>query len=180
MTEDEDERALVEAAQRDPSRFAVLYERHFERVYAFVLGRVRDRDVAEDVTADAFHHALASLKRFEWRGAPFGAWLIRIAANAATNRLVRAAREKTEAPEALDAREAPEAAEALAFEDRARLFRLVDALPTDQRTVIIERFAYDRSIRNVAARLGRTEGAVKQLQHRAIETLRARMEAGRG
>src|SRR5207244_1423025 len=79
---DADDRALVEAAQRDRSKFADLYDRHFVRVYAFVMGRVRDRDVAEDLTADVFHKALAALPGFELRGAPFGAWLIRIAANA--------------------------------------------------------------------------------------------------
>lgn len=178
MTEDADERALVEAAQRDPAQFGALYERHFERVYAFVLGRVRDRDAAEDLTADVFHNALASLPRFEWRGAPFGAWLIRIAANAVTNHRVRAARFVAAAPETFEAPDAPEAPEL--FEDLARLFRFVDALPPDQRAVIVERFAHERSIREVAARLGRTEGAVKQLQHRAVQTLRARMEAGRG
>jgi DNA-directed RNA polymerase specialized sigma24 family protein len=56
---DADERLLVDAAQRDPSRFADLYERHFERVYAFVISRVRDRDVAEDLTAETFHSAAA-------------------------------------------------------------------------------------------------------------------------
>src|SRR5262252_1105474 len=76
---DADERLLVEAAQRDPSRFGDLYERHFHRVYAFVVHRLRDRDAAEDVTAEVFHKALAGLRQYEWRGAPFGAWLIRIA-----------------------------------------------------------------------------------------------------
>ena len=56
-----------------PSRFADLYERHFERVYAYAVHRVRDRDAAEDLTAEVFHKALASLPRYEWRGAPFGA-----------------------------------------------------------------------------------------------------------
>jgi hypothetical protein len=76
-----DERLLIEAAQQDPSRFAELYEKNFHRVYAFVARRVRDRDEAEDVTAEVFHEALRSLGRFQWRGAPFAAWLLRIAAN---------------------------------------------------------------------------------------------------
>src|SRR5262249_61886649 len=76
-----DERALVEAAQRDPGRFAELYEGNFERVYAFVLRRVRDREEAEDVTSDVFHRALANLGHFEWRGVAFAAWPPRSAAN---------------------------------------------------------------------------------------------------
>jgi len=184
----DDERALVEAAQQDPSRFAELYERHFERVYAFVVRRVRNRATAEDVTSDVFHKALANIGRFEWRGAPFGAWLIRIAANCVADRMQLASREAPVAPEALEALQAPQApqapeapyaAEALdAFEDEARLFRFVDELPADQRTVITERFAHERSIKDVAAQLRKSEGAIKQLQLRALRTLRQRMEGG--
>jgi RNA polymerase sigma-70 factor, ECF subfamily len=85
--EADDERLLVEAAQRDASRFAELYERNFERVYAFVVRRVRNRAEAEDLTSDVFHRALANLPRFEWRGVPFAAWLYRMAANAIADRL---------------------------------------------------------------------------------------------
>src|SRR4051794_14365398 len=90
---DADERLLVEAAQRDPSQFAALYERHFERVYAYAAHRLRDRDAAEDVTADVFHRALRHIGTYEWRGAPFGAWLLRIAANAIVDRGKRSGRE---------------------------------------------------------------------------------------
>ncbi len=88
-----EERALVEAAQKDPSRFAELYEINFERVYAFIARRVGDRDAAEDLTSEVFHKALANLRQFEWRGSPFAAWLIRIAANAIADRAHRAGRE---------------------------------------------------------------------------------------
>ena len=94
---DADEQLLVEAAQRDPSRFAALYERHFDRVYAYAAYRLRDRDAAEDVTAEVFHKALANLGRYEWRGAPFGAWLLRIAAHAIVDRAKRSAREIVDA-----------------------------------------------------------------------------------
>ena len=67
------ERLLVEAAQKDPARFAEIYEHNFARVYAFIARRVGNRDVAEDLTSDVFHKALAGLPRFEWRGVPFGA-----------------------------------------------------------------------------------------------------------
>ena len=86
---EEAERLLIEAAQRDRSRFAELYEDNFERVYAFIARRVRDRDEAEDLTSEVFHQALANLARFEWRGVPFAAWLFRIAANAIIIRHVR-------------------------------------------------------------------------------------------
>src|SRR5437764_8766243 len=81
MARTDDERQLIEAAQKDPRRFGELYERNFERVYAFVARRVRDRHEVEDVTAEVFQHALANLSKFEWRGVPFAVWLFRIAAN---------------------------------------------------------------------------------------------------
>src|SRR5881628_1038865 len=83
---EEAERLLIEAAQRDRSRFAELYEDNFERVYAFIARRVRDRAEADDLTSEVFHHALANLARFEWRGVPFAAWLFRIAANTIADR----------------------------------------------------------------------------------------------
>ena len=76
----ESERRLVEASQRQPRRFAKLYERYFDRVYAFALVRTGDRTAAEDVTAETFRLALQNLPRFQWRGVPFSAWLFRIAA----------------------------------------------------------------------------------------------------
>src|SRR5882724_11630676 len=96
------ERLLVEAAQQDPKQFSVLYEQHFERVYAYIVRRVRDRDAAEDLTAEVFHKAIANLPRFNWTGAPFASWLFRIASNTIADRAKRAARESdlSEADEA--------------------------------------------------------------------------------
>src|SRR6266508_5168158 len=89
----EQERLLIEAAQKDPSRFAGLYESNFERVYAFIVRRVQDRHEAEDLTAEVFQHALSNLSRFEWRGVPFSVWLFRIAANAIADRWPRISKE---------------------------------------------------------------------------------------
>src|SRR6202043_1375834 len=91
--DDAEERLLIDAAKADRAKFGDLYEIHFERVYAFVARRIRDRDTAEDLTSDVFHKALASLRNYESRGAPFAAWLIRIAANAVADQYKRAARE---------------------------------------------------------------------------------------
>jgi RNA polymerase sigma-70 factor, ECF subfamily len=171
--EQTDERLLVEAAQKDAAGFAELYEIHFERVYAFIARRVGDRDAAEDLTSDVFHKALANLKRFEWRGVPFGAWLLRIAVNAIVDRSKRQGREI-----AVD--DPPELSTQAGLgqvEDRARLFRLVDGLPEDQRQVVVMRFAEHKSIKEVAAQLGRSEGAVKQLQFRGLERLRDGFDA---
>jgi RNA polymerase sigma-70 factor (ECF subfamily) len=173
-----DERQLIAAAQADPRRFAALYDLHFERVYAYVARRVGNRAEAEDVTAEVFHQALAALPRFEWRGAPFAAWLYRIAANAIADRWKRATRERGN-PAAVESAAAddPQLAE---VEQRALLFRLVEGLPEDQRRVLQMRFVEEKSIREIAAALDRSEGAIKQLQFRALETLRARMSEQNG
>ncbi|SPE40208.1 Sigma-24, ECF subfamily [Candidatus Sulfotelmatobacter sp. SbA7] len=174
--EQTDERLLVEAAQKDPARFADLYEIHFERVYAFIARRVGDRDAAEDLTSDVFHKALANLKRFEWRGVPFGAWLLRIAVNAIVDRSKRHGREiAVDDPPELSTRPGLQQ-----VEDRARLFRLVDELPKNQRHVVVMRFAEQKSIREIAQHLKRSEGAIKQLQFRGLENLRDRFEVLKG
>ena len=172
--EAEDERQLIAAAQRDPGRFAELYERNFERVYAYVVRRVRNRAEAEDITSEVFHRALANLRRFEWRGVPFAAWLYRMAANAIANHGQQAGRE-TELPGTADDIEDPDPVAQRQVEERATLFRLVNALPPDQQRVVVLRFVEQRSIREIAQQLGRSEGAIKQLQFRALENLRARL-----
>jgi len=173
---DADERQLVEAAQRDPSRFGDLYERHFELVYAFVVRRVADRAAAEDVTSEVFHKALAGLGAYQWRGAPFGAWLVRIAANAIADRAKRSGRELTVAVDDPPDPGSGADVDLDADQRRAQLFRLVNELPDEQRRVIVQRFVEERSIKEIAGRLNKTEGAVKQLQLRALQALRTRME----
>ena len=166
-----DERLLVAAAQQDPACFAELYEQNFDRVYGYVSRRVRDREEAEDVTAEVFHEALANIHRFEWRGVPFAAWLMGIAAHAIADRYHRAAR----TPEiGLDT--VPEAGAESEIERHAILARLVETLPADQQYCILRRFVDQRSTRDIARELGRSEGAVRQLQFRALQSLRALMK----
>jgi RNA polymerase sigma-70 factor (ECF subfamily) len=166
----EQERLLIEAAQKDPSRFAELYETNFERVYAFIVRRVHDRHEAEDLTAEVFHHALENIARFEWRGVPFVVWLYRIAANAIADR-GRKMKYTVEAAAADDL----DRSSWQEIERRAALFQLVEGLPEDQRTVIVKRFVEQKTIRDIAKEFGRSEGAIKQLQFRALESLRARV-----
>jgi len=126
VREEADERLLIEAAQKDPTRFADLYENHFERVYAFIVRRVGAREVAEDLTSDVFHKALANLKQFQWRGTPFAAWLFRIAANAIMDRGKRASREVTDIDDPDQISAEPPIEE---VEHQAQLFRMVNDLP---------------------------------------------------
>lgn len=171
------DRLLVESAQNDQRKFADLYDKYFCLVYAYTARRVGDRATAEDLTAEVFQKALEYLPKFVWRGVPFGAWLLRIAANIVVDRTRQAAREQRLS-------EWEDATEISHFsleevEERALLFRLLDRLPEDQRRVILLRFAEEKSIREIATELGRSEGAVKQLQFRGLQTLRAELQAKR-
>ena len=150
----EDERALIEAAQADPARFVEVYDRYVDRVYAYVSRRAGSRAAAEDITSEVFRRALAHLPRFEWRGVPFAAWLYRIAANAVADDWRRQGRESQEPP--------PDLPDERVHEEL-------------QRRVIEMRFVEDKSVRDVAVALDRSEGAVKQLQLRALENLRKGM-----
>ena len=182
-----EERRLVEAAQRDTARFGDLYERYFEVVYGYVARRMRDRNEAEDLTAEVFHKALRSLPRFKWTGAPFAAWLFRISANLIADRAQRAAREgnvlsdelETSRTVGLQSRnEQMQQVELEQSERSAVLLQSVDQLAEDQRRVLVMRFAEEKSIREIAEALGRSEGAVKQLQFRALEKLRKEFTTG--
>lgn len=166
-----DEKLLIEAAQRDPARFSELYERNFGRVYAFIAHRVGDREEAQDLTSEVFHEALAGIGRFEWRGAPFIAWLLGIA----SNRLARRWQRITGQQEVPMIEDFDFAGADGQIEQRAMLFQLVEELPPDQRQVIISRFVHQRSLREIAQELQRSEGAVKQLQLRALQNLRTQM-----
>ena len=173
------ERRLVEAAQQDRARFADVYEEYFELVYAYVARRVGNRSASEDVTSEVFKKSLASLPRFKWRGAPFGAWLLRIASNVIADRAKRAAREQQPDP-SLTVERLPHTAQAQEAdlehaERRAHVFRMISELPDDQQRVVAMRFAEEKSIREIASELNRSEGAVKQLQFRALENLRQRL-----
>src|SRR5438132_11803126 len=153
----DDERLPIEAAKADPRRFAELYERNFDRIYAFAARRAGSRSEAEDVTAEVFHQALANLGRFEWRGVPFAAWLLQIARNTVTDRWQRRTRERGEPlPEpAGDGRPAD-------ADHRAMLADLVGRLPRDPQRGHIPRCGEQKSPRELAQALGRTAGAANR------------------
>src|SRR5438552_11789712 len=146
MVREADERLLIEAAQRDRARFANVYENYFEMVYAYVARRTRNRDETEDLTAEVFHKALASLPRFKWRGAPFATWLFKIASNMIADRAKRVAREVASVDEnrsgssAIGSQRSVTESQQIELEGterRAKLFRLVDELADDHRSVVL-------------------------------------------
>jgi RNA polymerase sigma-70 factor, ECF subfamily len=167
-----DERLLIEAAQSDPTRFADLYEDNFARVYAFIARRVHNRQETQDITSQVFAKALANLQQFEWQGKPFAAWLYRLAANAISDHYRSKSRElQWQQPEIT-----PDEIEIA--EKRAMLSRCLERLPADQRRVVVLRFFEEKSIRDIAEQVGKSEGAIKQLQWRALQKLRAELNHG--
>jgi len=163
-----DERLLIEAAQSEPARFAELYEQNFARVYAFFARRVATREEAQDLTSEVFHQALGSIRSFKWQGAPFVAWLYGIAANVLSSHWQKLGRSP-----AGDEMELSDSGDEI--ERSVMLAELVELLPPDQRRVLLLRFVKQKSIREIANDLGRSEGAVKQLQFRALENLREKL-----
>jgi RNA polymerase sigma-70 factor (ECF subfamily) len=166
---EDDGRLQIRAAQSEPIRFAELYEQNVDRIYAFIARRVCSRDHAEDLTAEVFHQALASIGSFRWQGAPFISWLYGIAANVLAAHWQKLGRNPAQLEEGWDEGGSEE------IERKAILAEMVESLMPDQRMVIVRRFIEQRSIREVATELGRSEGAIKQLQLRALENLREKM-----
>ena len=176
------DRRLVVAAQADPARFEALYRKYVAQVYSFALYELRDRHEAEDVTERTFMLALSGLSSFEERADPadgdastFRIWLFRIARNAVANQK-RSARRRPVAPlEAAAGLADPfDVSHAAAVRDEARVaWEAVGRLPDDRRRAIVLRFVEEMSAAEIAGVLGRTEGAVRVLLHRALRSVAA-------
>jgi RNA polymerase sigma-70 factor (ECF subfamily) len=175
------DRALVEAAQVDPARFDALYRKYVAQVYSYAYYDLRDHHDAEDATERTFMAALAGLARFEERALPadgsgastFRVWLFQIARNVLAERR-RRLRRRPEAP--LDAAEAMPATtdvegEAARRDDVAAAMRAIDRLPDDRRRAVILRFVEEMSTSEIAGILGRSDGAVRVLIHRALRSV---------
>lgn len=170
-----DERDLIRRAQqRDADAFSELYRRHIDRIFRYVLLRVGDEVVAEDLTSDVFVRALEALDTYEDRGAPLAAWLYRIASARVIDHWRRQKRVEVSLDATdLDAFIEMSANDVLAYKILAESMR---QLTDEQQEVIILKFVEDYSITEIAQITGRTEGAVKALQHRALASLARMME----
>ena len=167
--------ALVELARAgDKDAFGLLYDHYHVSVYRFLFYRTRSQALAEDLTSETFFRALRSMNNFRWQGRDFGAWLMTIARNLATDHF-KAGRTRLElttedmSPHD-DATEGPESA-VLASLTNEVLLRALSELPTEQRECLIMRFLQGMSIAETALALNRTSGAVKQLQLRGVRNL---------
>jgi RNA polymerase sigma-70 factor (ECF subfamily) len=171
-------RELVGRAQRgDREALEELYLIHFDRIYSYLHMSVGNRHDAEDLTNQTFLKMLEAIDRFRWRAAPFSAWLFRIAHNAAMDhfRASRRWQPEEEVPEPEGSEQSSAEEEAMHAIGRASMLQLIEHLSPDQKQVLTLKFVFSFSNAEAASILGKTEGAVKSLQHRALASLQRQL-----
>jgi len=169
----DDESLVRRAKQYDQEAFTELYDKYFEKIYRYIAVKVGDRMEAEDITQQVFLKAIKSISSFKWKGFPFSSWLFRIAHNQVVDYLRKKKKQATVALDdnVLTSKDNPEAM----LEQKLNLEQLATAtkkLTSAQQEVISLRFAGELPIAQVAKVMGKSEGAVKALQHSAIVSLR--------
>ena len=168
--------ALVDRAREgDSQAFAALYDRYVERVYRFVVYRVQgDSALAEDITSEVFLRALRKIKGFQWQGRDVGAWFLTIARNLVLDHF-KSGRARLEVlgietpigdDRVVDAEDA-----ALSRVSTQDLYKAIQRLGNEQQEVIYWRFLQGYSVAETAAAMGKTDGAIKALQYRAVKAL---------
>ena len=173
----QDEESLVRRAQhRDQEAFAQLYEEHFDKIYRYVTLKIGNATEAEDMTQQVFLNALQSISSFKWKGVPFSAWLFRIAHNQVVDYFRSKKRTTVPLDESLvSSSDNPQSATERKL-DIEQLILATKQLTEAQREVISLRFAGELSIAQVAKAMGKSQGAVKALQHSAIVALRKTLQ----
>jgi len=172
-------RRLVELAQGgDRDALEELYLLHFDRIYSYLHVSVGNKHDAEDLTTQTFLKMLESIGRFRWQSAPFSAWLFRIAHNLAMDhfRANRRWQPEEEPPEPRDSEELSAEEAALHSIGRKSLLQLIEGLSLDQQQVLTLKFVFNFSNGEAATILGKTEGAIKSLQHRALASLQKQID----
>jgi RNA polymerase sigma-70 factor (ECF subfamily) len=182
--EPESELDLIRRAGSEASAFGELYERHVRQIYNYIYYRTGNHHDAEDLTARVFQRALRHVATFEDKGVPFSAWLYRIAHNLVANWH----RDRSRRPVvplddhlATPGSSAHPESEAMAAEERQMLLAAVRRLPEDRQQLLILKFVERMSNAEIGEIMGRTEGAIKSLYHRTLNSLReefARLDVG--
>ena len=168
------EKSLIEKAQKnDPEAFAEIYEEHFDRIYRYIFMRVRNQMEAEDLTQQVFLNALQSISSYSWKGVPFSAWLFRIAHNQIIDYHRKISKIRVVAMESPAAGNDSDPAQIAEQEITLEQIKsAISGLTELQQQVITMRLVSGFSIAETAKAMGKNEGAVKALQHSALEVLR--------
>jgi RNA polymerase sigma-70 factor, ECF subfamily len=172
-------RGLVERAQAgDRPALEELYLIHFDRIYSYLHVSVGNRHDAEDLTTQTFLKMLESIGKFRWQSAPFSAWLFRIAHNLAMDhfRAGRRWQPEDEVPEPEPDESTSAEAGALESIGRKSMLELIEDLSPEQQQVLTLKFVFNFANAEAATILGKTEGAIKSLQHRALVSLQKQLE----
>ena len=172
-------RALVDRAQSgDRAALEDLYLIHFDRIYSYLHVSVGNRHDAEDLTTQTFLKMLEAIGKFRWQSAPFSAWLFRIAHNLAMDHFRANKRWQPEEDVPEPEPDESTSAEAGAFESigRKSMLELIEDLSPEQQQVLTLKFVFNFANAEAATILGKTEGAIKSLQHRALVSLQKQLE----
>jgi RNA polymerase sigma-70 factor (ECF subfamily) len=180
-----EEKELVRQAQKDPDAFAELYDQYYPKIFGYVLRRTANLEAAQDITSETFFKALRKLWQFHWRNISFSSWLYKIATNEVNQYLRKAEYKKSVSLEELQEQgfepisphdpesELIEAQEKLKqYQDFQEIQEKIVRLPAKYQEVITLRFFEQKQIKEIGETLGKKEGTVKSLLHRAVEKLK--------
>ena len=179
-----EEKELVKKAQKDPEVFVKFYDQYYSRIFGYVLKRIANFEIAQDITSETFFKALKKLWQFRWRNISFSAWLYRIANNEIANYYRKnkhkpVSLEKIPEPIAVcnPSTEIIEAEEELKkHQDFLRIQEKISKFPIKYQEVIALRFFEKKKIKEIAEILGKKEGTIKSLLHRGLEKLKSLVE----
>jgi len=176
----QNEESLVKRAQQhDQVALTRLYDENFDRIYRYIVLKIGDRTEAEDMTQQVFLQALKSISSYKWKGTPFSAWLYRIAHNQIVDYFRKKSRYATvDLDPRIQDRDPDPVTLAEKKMDAAELAEATRKLTRAQQEVIALRFSSDLPIAEVSRIMGKSEGAIKALQHSAIRALRKVMTTG--
>ena len=170
-----DEDLLIDQAKTDPEAFGKLYEQYVDKIYSYVYYRIGNHHDAEDLTAKVFHRALNHIPNYNHRGAPFAAWLYRIAHNLVANWHRDHQRRKVVGLEQIkfsgNRQETPHQA-AERTNERELLLTAIQKLPPERQELLMLKFAERMSNAEIGQVMGRSEGAIKSLYHRTLVSLK--------
>lgn len=171
----DDEIALIERARNDRRAFGDLYERYVGRVYSYLYYRVGNRQDAEDLAARVFVQALTHLPEYRAEGGSFSGWLLTIAHNLAANWFRDRARRPSAPLESAGERQQPRD-DFLRIDESDAIRSVIAGLPPDRQHLILLRYVEGLSHAEIARVLGRSEGAVRVLLHRTLQSLRQELQ----